>query len=313
MDVLSQGLEQLHLSGATYRRLVLEGGWVAPFAADVRGIHIVERGRCELVLDGQAPRLLEPFDYVILPHGGKHVLRAVGAVRGQRVPMPATPSEAAFHFRARGAQGPVSIACGVFSFGAALDHPVLGALAPVLVVASRTPGSPVASHVESLLVELASPRDGSQVIVTRLSDVLLVHAVREFAAAPSPRAASRANVFAGLRHPQIGAALRLMHEGPEQPWTVERLARKVGLSRASFADHFKHEVGESPLGYLTRWRIFVARTLLGETRVPLKVVAERTGYGSAASLSLAFKRSLGRSPGSFRTAASASGRPDRPS
>jgi AraC-like DNA-binding protein len=299
MDVLSQSLEQLRLRGAQYRRLLLEGGWVARFAADIRGIHIVERGQCELVADGQAPRLLEPFDYVILPHGGRHILRAVGAERGQRVPMPTTVSDTPFHFRARGQQGPVSIACGVFSFGAALEHPVLQALSPVLVVASRTPGSPVMSHVESLLLELSSPRDGSHVVVARLSDVLLVHAIREFAAAPSPGAS--ASVFAGLRHPRIGAALHLMHESPEQPWTVERLARSVGLSRASFADHFRQEVGESPLAYLTRVRLSLARTLLRETREPLKVVAERTGYGSAASLSLAFKRALGRAPGTFRT------------
>jgi AraC-like DNA-binding protein len=302
LDVLSQSLEQLRLRGARYRRLLLQGGWIAPFTADVRGIHIVERGQCELVADGYAPRLLEPFDYVILPHGGKHVLRAVGAQRGQRVPMPTAPSDTTLHFRARGQQGPVSIACGVFSFGTALEHPVLQALSPVLVVASRTPGSPVTAHVESLLLELSSPTDGSNVVVARLSDVLLVHAIREFTAAPSPAARGRASVFAGLRHPQIGAALRLMHESPEQPWTVQLLARSVGLSRASFAEHFRREVGESPLAYLTRFRISMARTLLRETREPLKVVAERTGYGSAASLSLAFKRTLGRAPGKFRAA-----------
>jgi AraC-like DNA-binding protein len=301
MDILSQSLEQLHLRGASYRRLVLEGAWVAPFAADVRGIHIVERGQCELVVDGQAPHLLEAFDYVILPHGGRHELRAVGAQRGQRVPLSTTSSDAVLHFRARGPQAKVSIACGVFSFGIALEHPVLQALAPVLVVTSRRPGSPVTAHVESLLLELSSPRDGSNVVVARLSDVLLVHAVRDWVAAPSHGAKGRGSLFAGLRHPQIGAALRLMHERPERPWTVESLASSVGLSRAAFADHFKREVGESPLAYLTRFRLFVARKLLRETREPLKVVAERTGYGSAASLSLAFKRTLGRSPGTFRS------------
>lgn len=301
VDILSQSLEQLRLRGAAYRRLLLEGAWVTPFSADVRGIHIVERGQCELVGDGQPPRLLEAFDYVILPHGGRHVLRAVGARRGERIPLSETPTDTTFRFRARGQQAPVSIACGTFSFGVASEHPVLQALAPVLVVASRAPGSPVTAHVESLLLELSSSRDGSNVVVARLSDVLLVHAIREFSARPAHAGPERPSVLAGLRHPQVGAALRLMHECPERPWTVEGLARSVGLSRAAFADHFRQEVGEAPLAYLTRWRLFVARTLLRETRQPLKAIAERTGYGSAASLSLAFKRVLGRSPGTFRS------------
>ena len=196
----------------------------------------------------------------------------------------------------------MTIACGVFSFGVASEHPVLEALAPVLVVASRTPGSPVTAHVESLLLELSSPRDGSNVVVARLSDVLLVHAIREFASTLSCGAHAPASVLAGLQHPQVGAALRLMHEAPDHAWTVERLARRVGLSRAAFADHFRKQVGETPLAYLTRWRLSLARTLLRETREPLKIIAKRTGYGSAASLSLAFKRTLGQSPGSFRAA-----------
>ena len=60
----------------------------------------------------------------------------------------------------------------------------------------------------------------------------------------------------------VGAALALMHGQPAQAWTLERLAHEVGLSRSVFADRFAHFMQDSPMHYLTRWRMQLATRLL---------------------------------------------------
>lgn len=104
----------------------------------------------------------------------------------------------------------------------------------------------------------------------------------------------------GLREPHVARALALMHESCAEPWTVESLARAVGLSRASFAARFTEAVGEAPMHYLLGRRMLQVMQLLGDRRLSLAGVAERVGYGSEASLSAAFKRYTGLSPGDYR-------------
>ncbi len=276
-DLLSQSLDDLKLQSAAYRRLEQAGAWAFEFSPGIRGIHVVERGRCVLEVDGRAAEVLERFDYVVVPHGVAHRMRAADEL-------------------------PTTLACGAFTFGAAEDHPVLAALPAVLRVKGGRPASRVGAHVGSLLVELAEPEEGSAVVVARLSDVLLVHAIREFAASTCSEAST--GWFASLRHPQLRAALALLHAAPEEPWTVDALAGRVGMSRASFAMHFRRSMGEPPLEYLTRWRMFQARRLLRESSLSLKEIAARCGYGSATALSAVFTRRVGSSPGAWRAQAS---------
>ena len=103
-----------------------------------------------------------------------------------------------------------------------------------------------------------------------------------------------------LVDPQIGEALGLIHQRPDQPWTVEAFASRVGMSRSAFAARFARLVGEPPLTYLTRWRMDRATRLLRETQAGLNEIAARVGYEAEAAFNKAFKRWIGTPPGAYR-------------
>jgi len=148
--------------------------------------------------------------------------------------------------------------------------------------------------------EAASGRPGAEIVVTRLSEVLFVQAVRAHLAA-LPEGAR--GWVGALRDPPVARALALIHRHPERPWTVESLGRAVGLSRSQFAARFAAAVGEPPLAYLSGWRMHRARSLLRDGTVRMGRIAALLGYGSEAAFSTAFKRWTGTAPGAFRKTA----------
>jgi AraC-like DNA-binding protein len=81
---------------------------------------------------------------------------------------------------------------------------------------------------------------------------------------------------------------------------VESLATAVGMSRASFAEQFRRLVGETPLQYLTRWRMQRAAELLSDEGLPLAAVAHRVGYSAESAFSKVFKKFVGEAPGRYR-------------
>jgi AraC-like DNA-binding protein len=102
----------------------------------------------------------------------------------------------------------------------------------------------------------------------------------------------------------VGHALRLLHQEPSAPWTVASLAREVGVSRATLARRFADEVGETPMAYLTEWRLALAADLLREPDATVAGVARQVGYGTGFALSAAFSRVRGISPSEHRALAS---------
>lgn len=105
--------------------------------------------------------------------------------------------------------------------------------------------------------------------------------------------------LAGLRDPQIGRALALLHGDPARPWTTVALARAVGLSRSAFAERFTRLLEQPPMRYLSHWRLQLAARQLREGR-PLARIATDVGYGSEAALNRAFRHQFGVPPGTWR-------------
>jgi len=103
-----------------------------------------------------------------------------------------------------------------------------------------------------------------------------------------------------VRDRHVGRALSLIHEEPERAWTVDELARQVALSRSALAQRFSVLVGESPMQYLTRWRLALAAQALRSGTEPMSRIAERSGYESEAAFNRAFKRELGTPPAAWR-------------
>jgi AraC-like DNA-binding protein len=106
--------------------------------------------------------------------------------------------------------------------------------------------------------------------------------------------------LAGLRDDGVGRALAKLHDRPIHEWTLDDLAREVGMSRSVLAERFAHFVGIPPMQYLAQWRMQLAASLLSSTSLGLAEIAERVGYGSEAALSRAYKRFAGVAPADFR-------------
>jgi AraC-like DNA-binding protein len=156
------------------------------------------------------------------------------------------------------------------------------------------------ANLQFVASEIASGEPGFETIVSRLADILVVQAVRAHLARDS---AGCKGWLRALIDPQIDRALSLIHEKPEDDWTVESLASKVGMSRSAFAARFAQLVEEPPLTYLTRWRMQKASRLLETSHAGVAEVAKRVGYDAEAAFSKAFKRWIGVAPGAYRRTA----------
>jgi transcriptional regulator GlxA family with amidase domain len=134
-------------------------------------------------------------------------------------------------------------------------------------------------------------------VLPRLIDTLFVYIVRAWL---RDQPEGSCGWLGALRDPQISKALSLIHERPQEPWTVEALARAVAMSRAAFAKRFAELVGEPPLAYVTRWRMDIAAKLLRESRETVARIAGRVGYVSETAFAKAFRRRRQLAPGAYR-------------
>ena len=146
-------------------------------------------------------------------------------------------------------------------------------------------------------VESTSKQPYGQAIINRLVQILVMKVVQDCLGQTQDRAA---HVLQARMDPHISLALALIHDQPECPWTVARLAERAAMSRSAFCAHFASLVGRPPFEYLTEWRMFRACQLLRRTPAGLKEVAARVGYGSAAAFGKAFARWAGTTPHAYR-------------
>ena len=147
------------------------------------------------------------------------------------------------------------------------------------------------------LAEATDKRAGGEGVLGRLSELMFVEAVRRHL---KSLPAEQTGWLAGLRDEFVGRALTLLHSKPAHPWTLEQLAREVGLSRSSFAERFTHFVGQPPMHYLTQWRMQMAAGLLSGGAASVATIAENVGYESEAAFSRAFKKLVGAPPATWR-------------
>lgn len=193
---------------------------------------------------------------------------------------------------------------GTYQAPSEIGRRLLGVLPSVLV--RRRPDSSDTTLVRMLSEEIGKDEPGQEIVLDRLLDLLLIGVLRSWLAAPGTGAPAW---YRAQADPVVGPALRLLHESPAHGWTVEELALRVGVSRASLARRFTEIVGEPPVAYLTGWRLALAADLLREPDATVATVARRVGYSSAFALSTAFKRVRGVSPREFRTAPAAATAP----
>jgi transcriptional regulator GlxA family with amidase domain len=156
----------------------------------------------------------------------------------------------------------------------------------------------LATLVQLVTDEARAQRPGREVVLARLLEVLLIEALRS-----ATNTAASPGLTRGLADARLAHALRRMHEAPARAWTVAELAREAALSRSAFFERFNRTVGAAPMAYLLTWRMALAQDLLRRGAGSVAQVAERVGYSSASTFSVAFTRHVGMPPARYARAA----------
>ncbi|MBN4056074.1 AraC family transcriptional regulator [bacterium AH-315-J23] len=306
MDVLSDILDTVHLSGAILGRAEFS----APWGASTEGIsglmfHIILSGNGFITLEGEEPIPLGTGDLLMMPHGHTHHLQSDPSSPIVKFTdlMVAGPLRKPEVMRSGGGGAVTTIACGRLEFNRSEMHPLLAQLPPVIHIKGGDSTAREWLEMTSKLIsdEIRANRIGTAALFERLGGVLFIQVIRSYVETLPP---DRAGWLGALRDRRIGNALELIHEAPAYAWSIEEIASKVGMSRSAFAGRFKSLVGETPIQYLTRWRMHRAAYYLRTEGLATAHAAERVGYQSTATFSKAFKRYIGAAPATYRRALS---------
>lgn len=297
-DAIADALTAIRVVSSVYCLSELRAPW--GFRVDgtqIAKFHLVLAGACWLEPDDHEPVLLGDGDLVILPRGTGHVLRDEpgSPVLGLDDVIAANPLEASVRLRYGGAGPPTRLLCGGFGLSDSSSSQLLARLPPVLRLDFITVRPWIEPLVALVRYEADQAAPGAQAIFTKLADLLLGQALRTYLTGVDAD-----GVLAAPQDAQVGRAAQLLIQHPDRSWTVQLLAREVGLSRTLLAARFRAATGDSPMRHLTRIRLERAAGYLASADLSIEAIAGRTGYASSAALSKAFKREFGVSPGTYR-------------
>ena len=316
-DALSDVLKTVRLTGATFFDVVAKAPWVAeqppremilpkilPGAEHLIAYHVITEGRCFANIVGKEPIALEAGDVIVFTRGDPHVLSSSPGMRANpaaRGALDAVASSQLPFFINYDGGGPASakFVCGFLACDAQPFNPLLDNLPPVIKADDGQGGDTpwLGQFIRLATIESADKRAGGESVLAKLSELMFIEVVRRHLEALPPE---QAGWLAGLRDPFVGKALSLMHGAPARNWTIEELAKDVGLSRSVLAERFADLVGMPPMQYLSKWRMQIASGLLSGGSANIATVAAEIGYGSEAAFSRAFKKMVGVPPSAWR-------------
>ena len=265
---------------------------------DLAHFAMLSRGNCWLNVEGiPDPIPLTGGDCLLLARDTSIIMRDSPRTRPRSTfgEIAAKASNHVAHYGGGGA--PTTIVCGSFSFDRASLKPITQLL-PNFILIKSDQARTLALHdtMQALASEMAEQAPGSGVVATRLAEVLFIQIIRAHIASGHER---NKGWLRAVFDPQLGAALGAVHDRVNTPWTVESLAETAGMSRSAFAARFKELLGQTPLEYVTEWRMQKAMQLLQQRDRKLIDVARLVGYESDAAFSKAFKRVVGANPGEY--------------
>ena len=313
-DALSDMLSGMHLAGTVLFRAECREPWsvTTPDPTQIAGMlafrsrhivpfHVVASGSCRIVMAGRAPVELAEGDAVLLPYGDGHEL--MGSEDIPSIPLggllPTLPWSSPCVLRHGGSGSVTKIICGFVQCDELLFHPVLRHLPALLHVSpDATPADAwLASTIRHTAAEALHGLPGSRNMLPRLTELMFVEILRKHMVRLS---ANEIGWFAAFKDSVAGAALRRLHAEPLREWSVERLASDIGVSRTVLGKRFKHFLGQPPMQYLAGWRLQLAAQQMKSSSLPMKSIADRSGYESEPAFNRAFKRHFGLPPGAWR-------------
>lgn len=326
-DTLSDLLRSVRVRGAVFYYVSCRSPWsaeapaakeiaeaVMPGCEHVMEYHMIAKGNGWAAIAGQEPVKLATGDVVMFPQGDGHVLSSAPGVEPVRQSAEwvfstrhdPKPMPIAYHHGVVEAGTPLPVedadmvaVCGFLGCDLRPFNPLVAALPRLLHLATGHAGGWVNRVIEQAVLESNSPRPGGDAVLERLSEMMFVDAARRYLESLPEDATGW---LAGLRDRFVGKALDLMHQRPENAWTVDGLARDVGLSRSALHERFVQYLGHPPMQYLANWRIQLGAKMLRESNRTVATIALEVGYESEAAFSRAFKRLVGTPPAAWRKA-----------
>jgi AraC-like DNA-binding protein len=317
MDALSDVLKSVHLEGAVYLNAEFTAPWCvsAKFGlATVRArlasadhlvfFHYLTEGKCKVRLDDGSDTLAASAgDLVLFLNEDRHLLGSdlqLAPVEAARlIDADVAAKGDLIQLRHGGGGAATRFVCGYIACSRSLCRPLLEALPRVvrIPVGDRHAGTLLRELLRAGVSESLSSRPGAESVLAKLSELMFVEAMRRYVEDLPPEGRGW---LAGVRDPQIGRTLALLHGDPGKAWTVDALARRVALSRSALAERFTALVGEPPMKYLKRWRLALAAQALRAGNETVGSVAELSGYESEAAFTRAFKSEFGLPPAAWR-------------
>ena len=302
VPAIADALRHITVSGVFYCPSYLRAPWggTLPATPGCMWFHAVTSGSCELDVAGDRVHL-QTGDLVIVPHGEGHRIEAGDPPEHPSIPdLPHEEQSDNYAVLRYGADGPLTeLVCG----GLRVEHPsarrLLEGLPPVVHIrtARRTA---LGSTLDLLAEEVGGHEIGSEAVISRLCDVLVIQAIRQWMASSG---ATASPWLRAMGDPQVGPALAALHAAPAAAWTVATLASRAAMSRSAFSARFRELLDQPVMAYVTELRMQLAVELLHRGDRSVAEIATAVGYESDASFSRVFKRHLGSSPRQVRQTA----------
>jgi AraC-like DNA-binding protein len=313
IDPLSDLLRSVRLTGGVFLDARLSAPWsiasrvepgdCTPFMlapTQLIAYHFIISGSLRVEIPEEPAIDVNAGEIVLLPRNDPHTLASAAGLQAINAHDLIQPSEDGGLLRIHHGGGGHSthLVCG-FLGTEEIHNPLLATLPKLLKLNVRegTSGSWIEASIKFAANELTQGRFASSSVMSRLSELLFVEAVRQYSSSLDDRHPGWLN---GLKDQQVGRALSLIHHDLSKPCAVDFLAKEVGMSRSAFTDRFSGLVGLPPIRYQNLWRLQSARIQLRETRKTVAQIAYSVGYESEEAFGRAFKKEFGMPPTAAR-------------
>jgi AraC family transcriptional regulator, alkane utilization regulator len=312
-DVLSDMLRVFRVTGAALLRgeFNLPWAWETPPASAIASLlhpgatrviifHIVADGSCWVEVGDDERRILRKGDIVGFPHGHAH---RMGNGEADPLPLasllPPSPWRKLPVLTCGGDGERTHIVCTYLRCDSLLFDPFIAGLPTLMIVRrDKLPSAPwFDATVSYLISEAVKGRPGTSCVMARLTELLFIEILRLHMTQLRDQ---DVGWFAALNDRYICRALNVFHSRPAEQWTIEMLAREIGLSRSALARRFHQLLNMSPIHYLATWRLHLGACALRDSSEPIAIIAEQVGYTSEEGFSRAFRRNFGSSPSTWR-------------
>src|SRR5437867_2493602 len=292
MDVLSEVLKVVKLQGALFYNGEFSSPWsiratssqalARYFAAGAQHViiyHLLTQGRASVRMDSGQRVTLNAGDLIMLPHGDPHIMENGPPTKtvDESEQIAEVLSQGLKLWRLGGGGEVTRFVCGYMACEPRLSHVFLSGLPPLFKVNIRNDASGrwVENSIRFSVDQGSDSRAGGKAVLAKLSEVLFIETLRAYIAKLPPQ---QTGWLAGARDSEVGKTLALMHRNPAHPWTLATLAKEVGISRSVLAERFRHYLNETPMAYLTRWRLELGAQMLKSGNHSVAQVAADGGY-----------------------------------